>query len=112
MYFIQPATCILIAPFLVSNSSELNLLGHTAIKALDISLDNFLFSLQVNTISISGQPKPNLQWLQKKCKNLCQQYGDVFKQELGVLQDYKLEIEFKPDAKPVLKTKVDIVCHA
>ena len=44
-----------------------------------------------------------MQWLQKKCENLCQQYGDVFKQELGVLRDYELEIEFKSDAKPVFK---------
>ena len=62
-----------------------------------------MFSSQVNTISISGDAKPNLQWLQKKCENLCQQYGDVFKQEPGVLQDYELEIEFKPDAKAVFK---------
>ena len=81
---------------LVSNS-------RTAIKALDISVDNLSFSLQVNTPSISGEAKPNLQWLQKKCENLCQQYGHVFKQELRVLQDYKLEIEFKPDVTPVFK---------
>ena len=89
--------------FLVSNSPEPNLLGCTAIKTLNISVDNLLFSSQGNTISISGEAKPNLQWLQKKCENLCQQYGDVFKQELGVLRDYELEIEFKPDAKPVFK---------
>ena len=89
--------------FLVSNSPELNLLGRTAIKTLDISVYNLLFSSPVNTISVSGEAKPNLQWLQKKCETLGQQYGDVFKQELGVLWDYELEIEFKPDAKPVFK---------
>ena len=89
--------------FLVSNSPELNLLGCTAIKTLDISVDNLLFSSQVNTISISGEAKPNFQWLQKKFETLCQQYCDVFKHELGVLRDYELEIEFKPDAKPVFK---------
>ena len=88
---------------MVSNSPELNLLGRTAIKTLDISVDNLLFSSQVNAISISGEAKPNLQWLQKKCEKLCQQCGDVFKQELKVLRDYELEIEFKPDAKPVFK---------
>ena len=80
--------------FLVSNNPELNLQGHTAIKMLDISVNNLLFSSQVNTISISEEAKPNLQWLQKKCKNLCQQYNDIFKHELEVLRDYKLEIEF------------------
>ena len=89
--------------FLVSNSPELNLLDRSAIKTFDVSVDNLLFSSQVNTISISGEAKPNLQWLQKKCETLCQQYSDVFKQELGVLRDYELEIEFKPDAKPVFK---------
>ena len=41
--------------FLVSNSPELNLLGRAATKPLDISVDNLLFSSQVNTISISGE---------------------------------------------------------
>ena len=68
--------------FLVSNSPELNILGRTAIKTLDISVDNLLFSSQVNTIFFFGEAKPNLQWLQKKCENLCQQYGDVSNKNL------------------------------
>ena len=54
IYFIYPATSRLIVHFLVSNSPELTLLGRTAIKTHDISVDNLLFSSQVNTISISG----------------------------------------------------------
>lgn len=32
---------------------------------------------------------------------MCQDFPDLFKQELGCLKDFLLEIQFKPDSKPI-----------
>ena len=44
--------------------------------------------------------KPDLA-LQKACEQLCREFPDLFKPELGCLKDFQLEVKFKPDAKPI-----------
>eukprot|EP00731_Ephydatia_muelleri_P000962 Em0001g962a len=39
--------------------------------------------------------------LQKACEQLCREFPDLFKPELGCLKDFQLEVKFKPDAKPI-----------
>jgi len=75
-------------PFLVSEVPELNLLGHDAIKALNISLDNHLYTSPTTekadrTLSdVFDLMKPDLR-LQQACVKLCEDYTELFKQELG-----------------------------
>nr|KAG5692615.1 hypothetical protein BaRGS_030043 [Batillaria attramentaria] len=67
-------------PYIVTKIPDLNLLGRNAIQALGISVDNAL-----GLKSIESQVKSE----------------DLFKEELGCLKDFELEIKFKSDAKPV-----------
>jgi hypothetical protein len=83
-------------PFVVSTVPDLNLLGRVAIQKLRISIDDKL-NQRVSTIS---EDLPDLT-LQKDCKELCSTFPDIFKEELGCLKDYQLEINFKSTAKPV-----------
>lgn len=81
--------------FLLTDIPGLNLLGRDAIKALGISIDNFLFS---RAQAISTEIDLDLQ---SACSKLCDEYADLFKPELGCLRDVELEIEFKDEAKPI-----------
>ena len=49
-------------------------------------------------LSISSQPDLVLQ---QACEQLCMEFPDLFKPELGCLKDFQLEVKFKPEAKPV-----------
>ena len=51
-------------------------------------------------LSISSQPDLVLQ---QACEQLCTEFPDLFKPELGYLKDFQLEVKFKPVAKPVAK---------
>eukprot|EP00731_Ephydatia_muelleri_P037083 Em0393g2a len=74
--------------------------------------------LQVNISALMGLPSVNKQSgtstirtnfsdlkpdlaLQKACEQLCREFSDLFKPELGCLKDFQLEVKFKPDAKPI-----------
>ena len=39
--------------------------------------------------------------LQRDCQNLCDEFPDLFKLELGCLTDFELEVKFKADAVPI-----------
>ncbi|XP_068235526.1 uncharacterized protein [Palaemon carinicauda] len=39
--------------------------------------------------------------LQKVCKDLCNEFTELFRPELGCLRDFELEIAFKRDTKPI-----------
>ena len=39
--------------------------------------------------------------LQSTCEQMCQNFPDVFKPELGCLKDFELDIRFKNDTKPI-----------
>ena len=91
--------------YTVSKMSDLNLLGQDAIRALGISLDNILQTgLTMKSIkqqrSHVSTAAPDKQ-LQSDCHKLCDEFPDLFKNELGCLKDFELEVKFKPDAKPV-----------
>eukprot|EP00731_Ephydatia_muelleri_P024399 Em0016g670a len=62
--------------FTVSKTPRLNLLGRDAIVKLDLVL-------------------------QEACEQLCVEFPDLFKPELGCLKDFQLEVKFKPEAKSV-----------
>ena len=49
---------------------------------------------------ISQELKPYVA-LQEVCRQLCQEFPDLFKTELGCLKDSELDVKFKADAKPV-----------
>ena len=86
-----------IITFNVAKIKDLNLLGRQAITILDISLDKLLYPEKVKTLS----PKEDLDsQLQDKCTKLCEKFPDLFKPELGCLNNFELEIEFKDDVKP------------
>ena len=92
-------------PFIVSSVPSLNLLGRDAIAALKISLDRIVSAIQESAESDSAvytvnQCQPDKS-LQKACQELCDEFPDLFKPELGCLKDFELEIQFKPDVKPV-----------
>ncbi len=93
--------------FIVSRVPGLNLLGRIAIKTLRISVDDVLNNTPitksgrvVNAIFDKLQPD---QALQDACRKLCSDYPDLWKDELGCLKDFELEVKFKPDAQPVFR---------
>ena len=89
--------------FTVTKVPQLNLLGRDAIFRLGINV-SALMGLPVDTTSsvhpISHVLKPDIN-LQNTCKQLCQDFPDLFKPELGCLKDIQLEVRFKLDSKPV-----------
>ena len=83
--------------FLVTKVPGVNLLGRDAMKALEIFVDDFLFSRAL-AIAVSSKVDGDLQ---TACSKLCDEYAELFKSELGCLRDVELEIEFKSEATPI-----------
>ena len=77
---------------------DLHLLGRTAIQELGLSVDKMMQQTTVKKLRTSDQP---LSSLQQACRQLCDEFPDVFKEELGTLKDVELEVKFKTDATPV-----------
>nr|KAG5685903.1 hypothetical protein BaRGS_033664 [Batillaria attramentaria] len=96
-------------PYIVTKIPDLNLLGRNAIQALGISVDNALGLKSIESqVKSEGakesHPKTSstaYASLQQDCHTLCDKFPDLFKEELGCLKDFELEIKFKSDAKPV-----------
>nr|KAG5694982.1 hypothetical protein BaRGS_024165 [Batillaria attramentaria] len=96
-------------PYIVTKIHDLNLLGRNAIQALGISVDNALGLKSIESqVKSEGAKESHLKTssttyasLQKDCHTLCDKFPDLFKEELGCLKDFELEIKFKSDAKPV-----------
>ena len=82
----------------------LNLFGRNAIKTLEISVDDVL-----GLKSIESQPKmkeavkPSISYasLEQACNKICEEFPDLFKDELGCLKDFELDVKFKNDTRPV-----------
>jgi hypothetical protein len=93
--------------FTVTTVPNLNLLGRIAIKQLGISMDEVLNSVPIhgstNPVSAIVHAETADEALQRKCQELCHEFPDLWKNELGCLKDVELEIKFKSDAKPVFK---------
>nr|KAG5696632.1 hypothetical protein BaRGS_034093 [Batillaria attramentaria] len=96
-------------PYIVTKIPDLNLLGRNAIQALGISVDNALGLKSIESqVKSEGAKESHLKTsstayasLQKDCHTLCDKFPDLFKEELGCLKDFELEVKFKSDAKPV-----------
>ena len=91
----------------MSPLTHLNLLGRTAICDLEVAVRSLLTesnsqvpSTGIHIIDKDRQPETELEH-RKACRKLCKEFPDLFREELGCLKDFKLEIAFKPDAKPV-----------
>ena len=91
--------------FNVSSLTHLNILGRTAICDLEVDVLSLLKesssdrpSTDVQVIKKEDQPERELR---EACRELCKEFPDLFKQELGCLKDFELEVAFKPDATPV-----------
>eukprot|EP00731_Ephydatia_muelleri_P006745 Em0003g993a len=94
--------------FTVTEVPQHNLLGRDAIVRLYINVS----ALLLPRVSSAGKPssslvlpifdglKPDLV-LQDSCRQLCQEFPDLFKPDLGCLKDFQLEVKFKPEAQPV-----------
>ena len=96
-------------PYIVTKIPDLNLLGRNAIQALGISVDSALGLKSIQSRAKSEDAKVShlttssttYASLQKDCHALCDDFPDLFKDELGCLKDFELEVKFKSDAKPV-----------
>jgi hypothetical protein len=90
--------------FIVTPVPNLNLIGRDAICALGISVDALLnISPETNPGSVKAvfdDLKPDTS-LQKACEQLCQEFPDLFKQELGCLKDFELNVQFKDGVQPI-----------
>ena len=81
---------------------DLNLLGRNAIQALGISVDSALGLKSIESqIKSEGARVPHpttssatYASLQKDCHALCDELPDLFKDELGCLKDFELEVKF------------------
>ena len=92
-------------PYIVTKIPDLNLLGRNAIQTLGISVDNAIGLRSIESQAKrkgveSGHPvtsdEPYVS-LQRDCQKLCDEFPDVFKPELGCLEDFEL------DAVPVFR---------
>ncbi|KAK7091479.1 hypothetical protein V1264_009152 [Littorina saxatilis] len=96
-------------PYIVTKIPHLNLLGRNAIQTLGISVDNALGLRSIESHAKSEGAKPthpatsNAPYaaLQRDCHRLSDKFPNLFKQELGCLKDFELDVKFKSDAKPV-----------
>ena len=82
--------------FNVSKLPKLNILGRKAI----VDLKNDMSALLRNhVLQIAEESESKA--LQRDCHKLCEEFKECFEPELGCLQDFELEVKFKPEAKPV-----------
>ena len=81
--------------FSVTTLPKLNILGREGIKKLNISLDDILYR---NNRTISRVYTKDFK---AECKKVCADFPNLFKNELGVLKDVELEVQFEPNATPL-----------
>ena len=91
--------------FIVTTIPHLNLLGRDSIATLGISVDSMMNKSICNDMKemvhqVSNYVKHDMT-LQSACEQMCQNFPDVFKPELGCLKDFELDIRFKNDTKPI-----------
>ena len=83
-----------VLPFTVTD--ELDILGTNAINSLQLTILNNPVKVHVDNILTVRSD----QHLQQSCLQICKEFPDLWKQELGRLKDYQLEVKFKPDVTP------------
>ena len=84
--------------FFVADVPDLNLLGRKAIEELCISVDEVLHGTENSVLALRQSDDSSLK---TSCIQVCGEFEDLFKPELGCLRDFELEVEFKDEAKPV-----------
>ena len=77
-------------------TDELDILGTNALNSLQLTILNNPVKVQVDNILTVWSD----QHLQQSCLQICQEFPDPWKQELGRLKDYQLEVKFKLDVTP------------
>ena len=89
----------------VSPRPHLNLLGRTAIHQLGIDIllllqgsNNAPCVEKIKKIQSNDTSDPELR---NACLEVCKNFPDLFKAELGCLKDVELEVAFKPNTNPV-----------
>jgi hypothetical protein len=87
--------------FNVTESSDLNLLGRTAMKQMGISVDEVLNATEP-CYAVFSHIKTDTK-LRDRCRAVCEEFPDLWKPELGCLKDFELEVKFKEDAQPVFR---------
>ena len=90
----------------VTQVPRLNLLGRSAMLKLGLTdltkfFDPHRATLSPSSIAHLSTLTSADNTLQQACEQLCQEYPDLFRSELGCLKDYELDVKFKPNAKPV-----------
>ena len=83
-----------ILPFTVTD--QLDILGTNAINSLQLTIRNNPVKVHVDNIRTIRSH----QHLQESCLQICKEFPDLWKPELGCLKDYNLEVKFKPDVTP------------
>jgi len=83
--------------FVVSTVPNLNLLGRNGIQQMGLSVDALMSTNEVRTVR-DVTPDESLQ---KACKQVASEFPDLFKDELGCLKDFQLEVKFREDAQPI-----------
>ena len=76
-----------------------NLLGRQAMFQLNIDVNSVLRNAASDEIHKISHPE-NLSKLKSECEKLCEEFSDIFNDELGCLKDFELEVEFKENAEP------------
>ena len=93
----------------VTNSRRLNMLGRDAIVKLGVNVQALLGAWvpskdrqgdHRSVKPIFENLKPDVA-LQRACQGLCEEFPDLFKREIGCLEDFELEVKFKGDAAPI-----------
>ena len=86
--------------FVVTDIPQLNLLGRDAIATLSISLDDMIHGKQCS-LSLCKSVYQCAESLRSACRQMRNEFPDVFSDELGCLKDFEFDIKFKPDITPV-----------
>ena len=78
-----------------------NLLGLKAMRRLKLDINDLFNTPMFSSINaVMEDMSPDLA-LENSCKKGCAEFSDLFKEELGCLKDFELDVKFKSDAKPV-----------
>ena len=77
-------------------TDQLDILGTNAINSLQLMIRNNPVKVHVDNIRTIRSH----QHLQESCLQICKEFSDLWKPELGCLKDYSLEVKFKLDVTP------------
>ena len=91
--------------FTVTTIPHLNLFGTDSIATSENSFDsmtnkNLCNNMKETVHHVSNRVKHNTT-LQSACEQMCQDFPDAFKPDLGCLRDFELDIRFKNDTKTI-----------